>query len=80
MMLHTARRLARPVLSRCASTLILVEHDGTSVNAATLHTVTAAKKLGGPIHAIVAGDSCHTVSYFFYFISISTASGRIYLN
>lgn len=58
MMLNCVRRLATPVLCRNASTLILVEHDGNAVNAATLNTVTAAKKLGGPIHALVAGDSC----------------------
>lgn len=58
MMLHTMRRLVSPALGRCASTLVLVEHDGSAVNPATLHTVTAAKKLGGPVHALVAGDTC----------------------
>jgi len=57
-MLHTVRRLVSPALGRYASTLVLVEHDGSKVNPATLHTVTAASKLGGPVHALVAGDAC----------------------
>lgn len=61
-MLRTVRKLTTPALGRFASTLVLVEHDGTSVNPATLHTITAASKLGGPIHALVAGDSCQQVA------------------
>ena len=62
-MLRTVRKLTTPALGRFASTLVLVEHDGTSVNPATLHTITAASKLGGPIHALVAGDSCQQVNH-----------------
>jgi len=58
MMLHAVRRLVSPALCRNASTLVLVEHNGSTVNPATLNTITAAKKLGGPVHALVAGDAC----------------------
>jgi len=61
-MLHASRRLTKHVLCRCASTLVLIEHNGSDVNPASLHTMTAAKKLGGPIHAIVVGDSCHVAA------------------
>jgi len=57
-MLHAVRRLVSPALCRNASTLVLVEHNGSAVNPATLNTITAAKKLGGPVHALVAGDAC----------------------
>lgn len=57
-MLHAVRRLVSPALCRNASTLVLVEHNGSDVNPATLNTVTAAQKLGGEIHALVAGDNC----------------------
>jgi len=63
-MFGAARNLTRTALSRCrnASTLVLVEHNGVSVNAATLNTITAAKKFDGPVHALVAGDSCAQVA------------------
>jgi electron transfer flavoprotein alpha subunit len=38
-------------------TLVLVEHDNASVKDATLHTVTAAAKLG-EVHLLVAGAGC----------------------
>jgi electron transfer flavoprotein alpha subunit len=38
-------------------TLVLVEHDNTSVNDATLAVVTAAGRLG-EVHALVAGHNC----------------------
>jgi len=38
------------------SVLVLAEHDGTHLKAATLNTVTAAKAIGGDIHLLVAGD------------------------
>ena len=62
MLRYAVRRLATPALARNASTLLLVEHDGVAVNAATLNTVTAAGKIGGPVHALVAGDACAAVS------------------
>ena len=40
------------------SVLVLAEHDHQSVRKATLHTVAAAKKLGGEVHVLVAGHNC----------------------
>jgi electron transfer flavoprotein alpha subunit len=38
------------------SVLIIAEHDNATLKPATLHTVTAAQKLGGDIHILVAGQ------------------------
>ena len=38
--------------------LVIAEHDNQSIKAATLNTVTAASKLGGDIHVLVAGAGC----------------------
>lgn len=38
--------------------LIIAEHDHVSLKDATLNTVTAATKLGGDIHVLVAGKDC----------------------
>ncbi|MCD8520162.1 MAG: FAD-binding protein [Alphaproteobacteria bacterium] len=38
--------------------LIIAEHDNASLKPATLNVVTAATKLGGDIHVVVAGASC----------------------
>jgi electron transfer flavoprotein alpha subunit len=38
--------------------LVIAEHDNASLKAATLNTVAAARKIGGEIHALVAGASC----------------------
>jgi electron transfer flavoprotein alpha subunit len=35
--------------------LVLAEHDNAALKSSTLHTVTAAQKLGGEIHVLVAG-------------------------
>lgn len=40
--------------TRAASTLVLGEHDGAAVTAATLSTVTAAAKLG-PVTVLLTG-------------------------
>ncbi len=40
---------------RCASTLVLGEYDAAGVSGATRAAVTAAGKLGGPIHVLLAG-------------------------
>jgi electron transfer flavoprotein alpha subunit len=40
------------------SILVIAEHDGTVLKAATLNTVTAAAKIGGEIHLLVAGAGC----------------------
>ena len=42
-------------------TLVLVEHDNTKVNDATLAVVTAASKLG-EVHLLVAGSGCKSVA------------------
>jgi electron transfer flavoprotein alpha subunit len=42
-------------------TLVLVDHDNASLKEATLHTVTAAAKLG-EVHLLVAGKGCATVA------------------
>ena len=44
------------------SNLIIAEHDKGSLNAVTLNTVSAAQKLGGEIHLLVAGQGCATVA------------------
>jgi len=44
--------------ARFASTLVIVEHNDTALNPATLNTVTAAKQLGGDISCLVAGTNC----------------------
>jgi len=38
--------------------LVIAEHDHQSLKAATLNTVTAARKIGGDIHILVAGSNC----------------------
>src|ERR1043165_4537677 len=38
------------------SVLIIAEHDNATLKPATLHTVTAAQKIGGDIHVLVAGQ------------------------
>ena len=39
------------------TTLILADHNQIVLQAATLHTVTAAQKMGGDIHVLVAGSN-----------------------
>lgn len=40
------------------SVLVIAEHDNTDLKKATLNTVTAAGKIGGDIHVLVAGSNC----------------------
>src|ERR1700743_144867 len=40
------------------SVLVIAEHDNASLKPATLHVVTAAQKVGGDIHILVAGQNC----------------------
>jgi electron transfer flavoprotein alpha subunit len=42
--------------------LVLAEHDHKSLKPATLHTVTAALKLGQPVTILVAGKNCTAAS------------------
>lgn len=44
------------------SVLVLAEHDNKELKAATLNTVTAAKKIGGEIHVLVCGSNCSAVA------------------
>ena len=42
--------------------LILAQHDNQTLDAATLHAVTAAGQLPGPCHMLVAGKDCGAVA------------------
>jgi electron transfer flavoprotein alpha subunit len=44
------------------SVLVFAEHDNNSLKADTLKTVTAASKMGGDIHVLVAGHNCGGVA------------------
>ncbi len=39
------------------TSLVIAEHDNTSIKAATLNTVTAALQCGGEVHLLVAGEN-----------------------
>ena len=47
---------------RCASTLVIAEHNNQAVIPITLNAIAAANKLGGDVSALVAGTSCGKVS------------------
>ena len=40
------------------SVLVIAEHDNASIKSGTLNTITAATKLGGDVHVLVAGSGC----------------------
>ena len=42
--------------------LVIAEHDNTSIKAATLNAVTAATRIGGDVHLLVAGDACQAAA------------------
>ena len=42
--------------------LIVSEHDNSELKASTLHTVSAASKLGDDLHMLVAGSGCQSVA------------------
>ncbi|MEM6484957.1 MAG: FAD-binding protein [Pseudomonadota bacterium] len=44
------------------STLVVAEHDNSTLGPATLNTVTAAIALGGDVHVLVAGADCAAVA------------------
>ncbi|HVJ33692.1 MAG TPA: FAD-binding protein [Terriglobia bacterium] len=44
------------------SILVIAEHDNAKLNAATLHAVTAAQKIGGELHVLVAGTNAGAVA------------------
>jgi len=39
------------------TTLIIADHNNTTLQAALLNTVTAAQKIGGEVHVLVAGSN-----------------------
>lgn len=47
---------SRSSLNRLLSTLTLIEHSAGSLAPSNLNTLSAAKQLGGPITALVAGS------------------------
>ena len=42
--------------------LVIAEHDNATLKGATLNTVSAAQKIGTPIHVLVAGSNCGAVA------------------
>lgn len=44
------------------TTLVLAEHDNSSLRSATRNTITAAKRYGGPVTVLVAGHDCAQVA------------------
>jgi electron transfer flavoprotein alpha subunit len=44
------------------SVLVIAEHDNAKLNPATLHAVTAAQKIGGELHILVAGSNAAAVA------------------
>jgi electron transfer flavoprotein alpha subunit len=42
--------------------LVIAEHDGASIKAATLNTIAAAQKMGGDIHVLVAGHNAQAAA------------------
>ena len=44
------------------TSLILAEHDNKVLKPSTLHTITAAAKLGQPVTVLVAGHDCAAVA------------------
>ena len=44
------------------SIIVIAEHDNVSIKAATLNAVTAASRIGGEIHLLVAGKGCASVA------------------
>ena len=49
--------------------LVIAEHDNQSLKAATKNAVTAAAKIGGEIHVLVAGSGCASAA--------AEAAGRV---
>ena len=42
--------------------LVIAEHDNASLKPSTLHTLGAAKQIGGDTHVLVAGAGCQVVA------------------
>ncbi len=43
------------------ATLVIAEHDNAQLKPSTLNTISAAQKIGGPIHVLIAGHQCSAV-------------------
>merc|ERR1712159_754210 len=66
-MLRSTLRLAQQGISRASfsnnsnaglATLVVADHDNSTIRPSTLSTITAALKLGGDTHLLVAGKDC----------------------
>ena len=44
------------------ATLVLAEHNNTTLNDATAKTVTAAAQISAPVHVLVAGENCQAAA------------------
>jgi electron transfer flavoprotein alpha subunit len=44
------------------SILVIAEHDNAALKAATANTVTAAARIGGDVHVLVAGSGCAAIA------------------
>lgn len=55
-------RLFSSSRSLLAKSLVVAEHDNHKLGAATLNTISAAIKLGGPVDVLVAGHQCAAVA------------------
>ena len=44
------------------STLVIAEHDNSSMNVATLNSVAAAQAIGGDIDILVVGAECQSAA------------------
>jgi len=42
--------------------LVIAEHDNAALKPSTLHTLGAAKEIGGDVHVLVAGQGCQAVA------------------
>lgn len=60
---HSRRGFASPsALQRLLSSLAILEQREGKLNLGSLSTITAAKKLGGAVHAFVAGSNAKSVA------------------
>lgn len=71
MFLNAPKALNRCItqLHRFQSTLVIAEHNNSTLGPITRNAITAAKAIGGDVSVLVAGTKCGPVSIFFlYFI------------
>ena len=47
--------------SRCASTLVIAEHNNKELNPVTLNAITAASQIGGDVTALLMGSETKQV-------------------